>query len=289
VLRALEWPMAILALAVVPALILEDRGTTPLVRSTARAVNWAVWLAFAGEFAVRLAIAPEKRALIRRSWFDLLIIVASPPFLVPESLESTRTLRALRLLRLVRAFAVLGIGLRTGRRLLAKQRLTFVASAAVITVGLGAVAVFAVEGGLNRSIQSVGDAFWWSIVTATTVGYGDVSPVTWEGRIIAVVLMLVGIGIIGVFTATVASLFLDQDASSHESAAVNDFNALARRLDGIEQRMDRLIAALEPVTTGPRPPGGGANDSVAPGGRRAESAGVRGADPSQRSAGSADE
>jgi hypothetical protein len=85
VLRALEWPMAILALAVVPALILEDRGTTPLVRSTARAVNWAVWLAFAGEFAVKLAIASEKRALVRKSWFDLLIIVASPPFLVPES------------------------------------------------------------------------------------------------------------------------------------------------------------------------------------------------------------
>ena len=72
-------------------------------------------------------------------------------------------------------------------------------------IGLGAIGIFAVERGQNNNIQSIGDALWWAVVTTTTVGYGDVSPVIGEGRLIAVSLMVVGIGFIGVFTATVTS------------------------------------------------------------------------------------
>jgi voltage-gated potassium channel len=68
----------------------------------------------------------------------------------------------------------------------------------------------------------------WAVVTETTVGYGDVSPVTLEGRLIAVVLMLTGIGVIGVFTATVASLFFEQEKESELASVV-------ARLDAIDQ------------------------------------------------------
>jgi voltage-gated potassium channel len=73
------------------------------------------------------------------------------------------------------------------------------------------------------------------VVTATTVGYGDVSPVTLEGRLIAVVLMLTGIGVIGVFTATVATLFFEQDKES-------ELAAVAARLDSLERKMDLLLS-----------------------------------------------
>src|SRR5438034_185185 len=72
----------------------------------------------------------------------------------------------------------------------------------------------AVEGGQNEHIKTVYDALWWAIVTTTTVGYGDVSPVTPEGRLIAVGLMIVGIGFIGIFTATVTSFFFQQERSA---------------------------------------------------------------------------
>jgi voltage-gated potassium channel len=222
VLDWLEWPLAILALAVVPALILETRGTTPIIRSVAHAANWFVWLAFVAEFILRVLIAPRRWQALRRQWLDLAIVALSPPFLVPDSFESVRAVRAVRLLRVVRAVAIATIGLRASKRVTAERRLLFVSLFAVVLVGLGAIAAFSVEHGENRSLQSIPDALWWAVVTATTVGYGDVSPVTWEGRAVAVVLMLAGIGVIGVFTATLASAFLDQDKAS-------DFEVLANR------------------------------------------------------------
>jgi len=93
--------------------------------------------------------------------------------------------------------------------------------------------VFLFEAGENKAIGSFGDALWWAVVTATTVGYGDVSPITVEGRIIAVVLMLTGIGIIGVFTATVASVFFEEDRS--------ELADITERLTAIEEKLDAVL------------------------------------------------
>src|SRR5438552_1678892 len=112
--RATDLPMAVLALLIVPALILEESATSTAVRDVAAALNWVVWLAFCAEYLGRLAFAPSRRAFVRRAWFDLLIILLSPPFLVPNALQSARAVRAvrvLRMLRFVRAAAVAAIGL----------------------------------------------------------------------------------------------------------------------------------------------------------------------------------
>jgi ion transport protein len=101
-LRRLEWPLAILALLVVPALILEDRTTNPALRWLCNIVNWFVWVAFVGEFVTALTVAANRRKYLQSSWFDLAIILFSPPFLVPDALQGTRSLRALRILRLLR-------------------------------------------------------------------------------------------------------------------------------------------------------------------------------------------
>jgi voltage-gated potassium channel len=208
VVRALEWPLAIMALLVVPALIVEDRTVSPQVRQGANILNWAVWLAVCFDFAVRWA------AERRWNWFDFALIVLTPPFLVPDFMQGARGLRAVRLLRFFRAGAMLSVGLRSARRSFAARKFHLVGLFALATILLGAAGVFVFEEGQNRAIGSFGDAVWWAIVTATTVGYGDVSPVTLEGRVIAVVLMLTGIGVIGVFTATVASFFFaDQQES----------------------------------------------------------------------------
>jgi voltage-gated potassium channel len=230
--RTLEWCLAILALLVVPALILEGRATSPQVRDAAHVLNWIIWLAFCADLAVRWG-RDRRWGFLRTVWFELLLIVLTPPFLVPDQLQGARGLRALRLLRLLRAGAMLSVGLRSARRSFAARKFHLVGLFAVAMILLGAAGVFVFEEGQNRTIGGFGDAIWWAIVTATTVGYGDVSPVTLEGRVIAVVLMLTGIGVIGVFTATVASLFFEREES--------EVAQLAARLDVIERKLDELL------------------------------------------------
>jgi voltage-gated potassium channel len=233
--RAFEWLMAALAILVIPALVLERRAPTPEIRTAALVLNWVIWLAFMIEFMVRW-IADGRRSFPRRAWFDVLLIAVTPPIGVPDSLQGIRTLRALRVLRLFRAFGVIAMALRLGKRHFGKRRFHYVGLVAIATVLLGAAGIYVVEGDDNRAITSYGDALWWAVVTATTVGYGDVSPVTAEGRLIAVILMLTGIGVIGVFTATVASFFFESEQQS-ESAALD------AKLDRIERKLDQLLQA----------------------------------------------
>jgi voltage-gated potassium channel len=230
-----QLPMAILALLIVPALILEENAQSPAVRSFASLLNWIVWLAFCAEYLGKLAFAPSRRKFVRGAWFDLLIIVLSPPFIVPDALQGVRAVRAvrvLRLLRFVRAGAVAAIGLKKAGHAFRHRRFHYVALTTIVVLALGAIGIFAVERAENKSIVSMGDAFWWAIVTITTVGYGDVSPVTPEGRLIAVALMILGIGFIGVFTATITSFFLDTGTEGKETQ---------ERLSRIEEKLDALV------------------------------------------------
>lgn len=237
VTRALEWPIGLLALAVVPALVVEETATDQRLLAGAAAVNWVVWLAFCTEYVLRLVTAPNRSAFVRAAWFDLAVILLSPPFLVHESMQSLRGARALRLLRLVRAFAVAAIGLRHLRRALGRRRFHWVAIVAVLTVVGGALGVYAVERNAG-GVRTLGDALWWATVTATTVGYGDLSPVTPAGRLIAVVLMIVGIGVIGAFTATIASWFIEQERAEPRPEGEDD---LRRCLAAIETKLDQLL------------------------------------------------
>jgi voltage-gated potassium channel len=128
-----------------------------------------------------------------RHWYDVALIA------VPM-------LRPLRLLRLVALLRILD---RSAAGSLAGRTLVYVSGAAVASVGLASLAVLQAERDApDATITSFGDALWWACVTVTTVGYGDYSPVTTQGRVIAVVLMVVGIGVVGSVTASVATAML---------------------------------------------------------------------------------
>jgi voltage-gated potassium channel len=161
----------------------------------------------------------------------------SPPFGVPESLQSLRAVRALRVLRLIRALAFLSIGIKTGKRVLRHRRFHYVLLLTAGLMLLGATGMYVAERQQNESLTSFWDALWWAISTITTVGYGDIYPQTGEGRAIAVLLMLTGIGVIGVFTATIASLFMIEDEE-------DEFNGLHKRLDDIEGKLNRITSEL---------------------------------------------
>jgi voltage-gated potassium channel len=229
--RRATLPVAIATVCVVPALLLEA-STDPAWRQAAQVLNWASWIVLAGHVAVMLALGGLTG--LRLAWLDALLVVVSIP-VAPSSFGAARLLRLVRVLRLGVA---LSATVHHARAILQHRQFHFVALVAVVAVCLGGLGIYSVEGGENTHIQSYGDGLWWAIVTVTTVGYGDISPATTEGRVIASCLMLLGIGVIGAFTATVASFFVQQDEGA-------DLAEIEARLARVEQKLDALLARSE--------------------------------------------
>lgn len=150
-------------------------------------VSLLVWVAFVIDYVVRLALSKRRWVFVKQHPLDLLMVL----------LPMLRVLRAILLIR--RSFK----NVSTER--IAGSLLAIVG----IIVASGAILEYTVEHNApGATITTLGLAFWWAIVTTTTVGYGDTYPVTSVGRLIASVIMLVGIGLIGTVSATVAAWFV---------------------------------------------------------------------------------
>ena len=194
--RTSEVPLLLLATAflVAYALPVLVPGLDPDVADFLNIASWTVWCAFAIDFAIRIWLAEPRKPYIRKHWYDVALIVV--PMLRP-----LRLLRLLAFARILNRSAVGGLAGRVS---------VYVFGIAAMAVGLGALAVLDAERDApDANITTFGDALWWSSTTVTTVGYGDRFPVTTEGRIIAVALMLVGIAVVGSVTAVIASWLIE--------------------------------------------------------------------------------
>lgn len=220
--RLTYWPLVVASLAFIVAyswqVIWNLQGPDYAVMRIVMAVTWVM---FAIDYLVRLALAPKKGVWFRGHLFDLAVVVL--PVLKP--------------LRLVRAITQIqkmskGDQLRTQAAVLA-------GGTVAILIWICSLAVLDVERPApGANILNFGDAIWWSFVTVTTVGYGDLYPITAWGRIVAVVLMSVGIGVVGVVTATTASWFVERAATvsgndDGETATRGQVRALSRQIESV--------------------------------------------------------
>lgn len=210
------------ALLTIPAIAIEQSDVGEPWDTIAPMLNWIVWSAFLAEAILMLRVVDDRWRWVREHPLEVAIIVLTPPFL-PASMQAARVFRLLRLLRLLR----LGI---LARRFLSTEGIRDAAVLAAMTVLGGGAAYAAVEKGQDLSAW---DGVWWAIVTVTTVGYGDTYPMTDAGRIIAIVVMFVGIGFIAVLTAAAAERFLREQRVEREE------------LEGVEQRLEEIIRRLE--------------------------------------------
>src|SRR5262249_16220997 len=149
-----------------------------------------IWAVFAVELAAILAYAPRKRAALRAHWLDVAIVVVTIP-LFGKFLASLRLARLARLLRLLRAGVILGRAVQAERAIGSGDALRLAALLTVFVVVIAGAAEATFDA---NEFKSVWDGIWWSVVTVTTVGYGDLYPKDVEGRIIAIVVMFAGIG-----------------------------------------------------------------------------------------------
>lgn len=235
--RRLEPAAVLAAVLVIPAILLQTSSYGEPWRSLGSVLNWAIWLVFTFELVAMLAVVPDRRRWLRQHPVELVVVILTPPFL-PASLTATGVLRLLRLALLVRLAPM-------ARRLLSFDGLRYAALLAFLTALGGGTAFSVLEG---RG-QSVWDGVWWSITTMTTVGYGDIFPRTDAGRVLGVVVMLVGIGFTSLLVGATAQRFLTPDVEELEESE----DEVLRRLIDISQRLERLELAVGPATSETRP------------------------------------
>ena len=211
------WELTMGGLAVVYVVIGfvgDDPNASPLMGIAETALT----AIFALEFASRFASARDRGAYLRGHWIDLVALI--PP------IRQLRILRLLRLLRLVRTFAAIYRGLLHVERLLGNRQIAAIGVVWLAILLLTSLGLYAAENGINEAVASPLDALWWGVVTMTTVGYGDVYPVTGEGRLAASILMILGIGLFGVLTATVTGLVVRGQASQPIGNPLEDVRQL---------------------------------------------------------------
>jgi voltage-gated potassium channel len=177
-------------------------------------IDNGICLVFLADFVYRLYHAPSKLQFMKWGWIDL--ISSIPTF---EYARAGRALRLIRLLRILRAFRSTKVLLQHVFRRKAHGTFTTALIIAMLMLLFSSIAILQVETASNSNITSAEDALWWAFVTITTVGYGDKFPVTTEGRIIAMFLMTTGVGLFGIFTGFVASLFVEDKNGKNESKA----------------------------------------------------------------------
>jgi voltage-gated potassium channel len=222
-----RWELSVGALAVVYLGVgfLEDEGHHPPAL-----LLGALAVAFGVEFTARCWDSPSRRRYFRHHWLDLV-----------SCIPLVGGLRAVRLLRLLRLGAVLRIFLLAEHEAEGHQRsrqsFAFVGPVLVLVWLVSALAYWTLEHGINPTVHNFGDALYWSFITATTVGYGDVTPVTPEGRILAGGLIFVGIGLVGFASAQLTQRFLRVGVDQ----GVVD---LGQRIDALQEQLDRIEAAV---------------------------------------------
>lgn len=178
----------------------QPTGDIRVLTDMIMGVTWAM---FAIDYVVRFSLAERRMHWFFRHLHELILVV----------LPMLRPLQFLRLVMLV------GVFQRTVGGALRGKVVAFATGSTVLMILVSSLAMLDAERGKpGASITSFPDALWWAVATVTTVGYGDYAPVTNIGRLIALGLMMAGIALLGVVTATLASWLLQRVAEQDEAS-----------------------------------------------------------------------
>ncbi|MCC3295567.1 potassium channel family protein [Arthrobacter sp. zg-Y411] len=193
-------------------------------------LTWTIWAVFLIDYVVNLWLAPQRGPWFVRNLHELLIVV----------LPTLRPLRLLRLITLLRALN------RAGGNALRGRILMYVLASAAVLSYAAALAVLDIErADPEANITTLGDALWWAMTTITTVGYGDHYPVTDTGRLIAAALMIGGIAVLGVVTASLASWLVESVAAETAAEVEVADESIRRELAEVRAQLQVLTKALQ--------------------------------------------
>lgn len=207
---------------------------------------------FIFDYVVRLIQAKGKWLFIRRSMFDFIAIISLHPslsfFRIPRLLHIFRVPELLKRLKIYKSLEKIWTAIHNFVSINGLIHVLYINFFAII---IGSVFVYLLEKGIT--FPTFGDAVWWACVTVTTVGYGDYVPKTFLGRVVAVILMIVGIGLISMLTGTVATFFANLRKKTKLQQDLDDLNKTVSSMD--EAQLSQLITyakdlkSFTPTTT----------------------------------------
>lgn len=236
--RALEGPMSILGFIWLVLIVLDlTRGLSPFLTG----LSYVIWGLFVLQFAVEFIIAPKKLAYVRRNWLTAIALVL-PALRVLSIFRVLRLLRVLRGARLLRVVSSANRGMRALGRVMGRRGFGYVTALTLVVTFAGAAGMYAFERDVpGGALADFGSALWWTAMTLTTMG-SDYFPHTTEGRLLCLLLAAYGFAIFGYITATIASLFVAQDADSSkgELAGSRQLKRLERELATVNRKLDGL-------------------------------------------------
>ncbi|UDM32084.1 potassium channel family protein [Lentilactobacillus laojiaonis] len=192
-----------------------------------------IWAFFLIDYVIRFWLAPFKKQFLIENSFDLLALIPFHPVFV-----FFRISRIIRIIRYYHLFWKLGWSGPITR------------SVHNFLYDTGFIYLFSISLGILLSCsliysffehQSLSHSLWWAITTATTVGYGDMSPKTDGGKIIASFLMIGGIGFIGLLTSTITDFFTDKDPHEVNQQKIDDLNEQVQQLSKQIEQLTKQI------------------------------------------------
>lgn len=233
----LRTPMLLLSLVWLVIVVIE---LTAGGNSALTAVGTIVWVIFIAEFAVRFALAPEKRPFLRANWLTLIALLV-PALRLFRTFAVLRAARVLRGVRLVRIVGTANRGMNALRAALKRRGFGYVLGLTVLVTLLGAAGMLSFEpaGEVAGGFTSYGHALWWTGMLIASIGT-DFWPATAEGRLLSSLLALYGLAVFGYVAATFASFFIGRDAVSSEGEVAG-----SAEIGALRAEIAALRAALE--------------------------------------------
>ena len=193
-------------------------GLEDQTRELLNIIEWVAIVIFTVEYLLRILVS-DRPARFIFSFYGLIDLAAIAPFYLSLGID-LRALRAVRLLRLFQVFKLVRYTNAINRYMRAiqeiREELTVFLFASGIIIFIASVGIYYFEEELQpESFGSIFHCMWWSVVTLTTVGYGDVYPITVGGKIFTTIILMVGLGMVAVPTGLFASALAKDDKDKH--------------------------------------------------------------------------
>ena len=232
--RWFEWPMILLAFWIILEWYIESQFMEPIAITVY--TDWFIWGFFVFETCVLLSLVKNKREYLLNNWGSLVIICAGMPLLW-DVFPHAGGLRALRLLVL---FSLLFNMSAAARKILSRNHLgtTLMVSFIIVVMAGTLMAV------IDPNIETPLDGIWWAWVTITTVGYGDIVPGSTAGRLFGSALILLGIALFSMLTASFSAFFLSQQEEKISKQELDNKLQLLRlqqKVDSLEGKINLLL------------------------------------------------